>query len=278
MEDGILGRLSSIFGRAGRDKTETILPRRRRRAWKPFEPPSTLDPPRGISGDTPEERRKSEFDNIMSAAEAVYLDDPPVLLDLVRILGRETQSRYAALPLLFPGDVAGSPMSELEELWVPMRQELTPDGARFLDLLEEIPPEQFLEGPPTVKLGKDLVLPGPWSKGRLVTSLSSIGDGRAWGRWRSDDNHLVTLLLPLRVAWVNGGNHSITAGIVQAEGEITPQIVYDMSPVYGHVECDGAEFFRYHDEALIAPVRDAKLAALFEVGRLIVHAAQQNRL
>ena len=63
------------------------------------------------------------------------------------------------------------------------------------------------------------------------------------------------------IGWVHGGNHSITAGILQAKGRIKPEIAYDISAVYKHVVCDGIAFRRSHDNSIIGPVSDLEIAA-----------------
>jgi hypothetical protein len=61
--------------------------------------------------------------------------------------------------------------------------------------------------------------------------------------------------------WVGGGNHSLTAGIVQHTGCVTPRAVLDISPVFAHV--------RAGDGRRIAPVASLELAAIFEIGGLM---------
>jgi hypothetical protein len=68
---------------------------------------------------------------------------------------------------------------------------------------------------------------------------------------------------------VGGGNHSITAGIIHAQGKIKPEETYDISRVYKYVVCDGVEYKRKHDGSTIGPVSDLEMAAIFEIGRLI---------
>ena len=87
-------------------------------------------------------------------------------------------------------------------------------------------------------------MPWPWEKNRLVSSISSIGKGRLWGEWQQDNlNHLVELWLPMGIAWVHGGNHSIATGIIQGHGQIKPEYIYDISEIYNFVYCDGL-FYR----------------------------------
>lgn len=76
---------------------------------------------------------------------------------------------------------------------------------------------------------------------------------------------------------MNGGNHSITAGIVYGTGSVQPEVCFDISAVYRHVRCDGLTYSRLHDRTVIAPVADIELAAIFEIGRLMTAKQSKKR-
>jgi hypothetical protein len=80
------------------------------------------------------------------------------------------------------------------------------------------------------------------------------------------------------VAWVFGGNHSVTAGILRAEGEMRTTIARDLGPLYNHVGCDGEAFFRLHDGSAVVPARDHEWAAIFEISRYLHEAGRHGRL
>ena len=82
-------------------------------------------------------------------------------------------------------------------------------------------------------------------------------------------DHSLALWLPLGIAWVNSGNHSLTVGVLQG-GCLPAEDAWDISRVYKYVNCDGRYFIRRHDGAGLAPVRRIESAALFEIGRLMV--------
>ena len=91
-------------------------------------------------------------------------------------------------------------------------------GTSFQDVMRE------LKTGYVISLNRDLVLPWSWKKSRLITCIAMIGQGRRWGQWRQDyNNHHVELWLPMGIAWVYGGNHSISAGIIQGKGKIIPR-------------------------------------------------------
>ncbi len=108
-----------------------------------------------------------------------------------------------------------------------------------------------------------------WKKSRLITSMALIGQGRRLKQWRQDDNnHHVELWLPIGIAWIYGGNHSISAGIIQGRGKIILRHIYDISEVYDYVYCDGVNYYRKED-GIISPVLNAEFAAIFEIGRIM---------
>jgi len=47
--------------------------------------------------------------------------------------------------------------------------------------------------------------------------------------------------------------------------------------VYEHVTCDGIEYRRVHDGSRIAPVADLDVAAMFEIGRLMITQSDSHR-
>jgi hypothetical protein len=141
--------------------------------------------------------------------------------------------------------------------------ELTRNGQRLDDLKREVP------APRSLSLASDLIFPWPWNAGRIINAFSNLRPGGEWGRWQQDLNHCIELWLPIGIGWVHGGNHSITAGILNGEGEIQPEITYDISRVYKHVICDGVKYYRKYGKA-IGVVPDFEMAAVFEIGRLIM--------
>ena len=185
------------------------------------------------------------------------------LIDVVRLVGRQLQTQYltnllyqrdeSLLPNLFPEEVLFHPLALI-----------TKEGTNFQDVMRELKTDYV------ISLNRDIVLPWSWKKSRLITSISLIGQGRSWGQWRQDYiNHHVELWLPMGIAWVYGGNHSITAGIIQGKGEIIPRYVYDISNVYDYVYCDGVNYYRKEDGSIISPVLNAEFAAIFEIGRIM---------
>lgn len=205
--------------------------------------------------------QREEFDSILQIARILAKQDPNALPLLANLIGRSSQAR--AMNRVLRQTEESVEDCDYDSMLFDTRAPLTRDGRRLDDLKLEV------KSPRSLFLGVDLVLPWPWSAGRIIDSLSNLRPGGAWGSWRQDSNHCIELWLPIGIGWVHGGNHSITAGILQAKGRIKPEITYDMSAVYNHVVCDGIAFRRSHDDSIIGPVSDLEIAAVFEIGRLI---------
>jgi hypothetical protein len=123
-------------------------------------------------------------------------------------------------------------------------------------------------------LAKDIVMPTPWRRARFVAAVTSIGHGKVSGHWRQDSNHGVTLILPWHIGLVTGGNHSVAAGILGHAGILTPTEVLDFTPLINRVVCDGDHFINRHSNEPIARVKNGRMAALYEIGRLLAATAQ----
>ncbi|UGB30707.1 DUF6710 family protein [Metabacillus sp. B2-18] len=221
-------------------------------------------------------KNKEDFDSIMEFANSVLEQTKKLeevrgplsdevehpLIDVVRLVGRKLQTQYLT-NLLYKKTESELPSLFPEEVLFDLRASLSLDGKEFEDIINELKEEK------TVLLSHDLVLPWSWRTSRLVNCIARIGEGRADGPWRQDYNHCVDLWLPMGIAWVGGGNHSISTGIIQGKGSITPEVIYDISAVYDYVHCDGVNYYRKEDGFKISPVKNAEIAAIFEIGRLM---------
>jgi len=219
---------------------------------------------------------RKEFENAMSFARKLLelsRKTKPVagsehpLLDFVRLMGRGLQSKYL-LRTLCTSDEIELPL-DFSELGIDMSVSLSPyREVTFYDLVEIV---DVAEQP--LPVCRDLLIPLPWDRQKLLKSLAYIGDGRKWGAWRQDDNHDIELWLPLGLAWARSGDHSLVSSLLNEGAEITPTDVLDISGVYDYVFCDGRYYRRVEDESIITPVKCAETAILFEVGRLMVENA-----
>ncbi|WP_310645194.1 DUF6710 family protein [Limnohabitans sp.] len=214
--------------------------------------------------------RRAKFDHVMDFASDLASTNPSALVDLVRLLLRQLQA-----DLLFSCiemEMHGARSSILSHAF------FMPNGPSKLQMAFDAPEldvDQYL-----VQLRHDAVLPCPWHRERYVNCLSFIGSGKNMGNWKEDSiNHRITVWLPWGIAFVNGGNHSIAAGIASGEGVLKPKAVYDMSKLLDQVHCDGLYYRSSETGKKLDSVRDYKIAALFEIGRLMkIHSISPMKI
>jgi len=185
------------------------------------------------------------------------------ILDVIWLLAKETQYKYIGY-MLFEPEKGRNNYVQYSTLFFDSAEPITQDGKHIHDIVVKLNARR------TIDLSKDLVFPWPWNMDRLVKCIANIGEDRWGGNWRQDNNHRIFIWLPIGVAWVSGGNHSITAGILKGEGKITTDMVYDVSPLYKHVYCDGLYYRRLYDGSVISKVSKPEFAAIFEIGRIMV--------
>jgi hypothetical protein len=200
-----------------------------------------------------------EFTSLVEFAKDVAATNPSSLVDIVRMYLRPLQSQMIidAAQKGVEQDVPS--IDERDFFW----------NGQF-QIFSQLRRTRRSKKICKVRLDRDVILPWPWHRERLIQSLISIGPGRPWKRWKQDEmNHLVHVWLPWGIAFVGGGNHSIAAGILGAAGEIVPTEIHDMSGIFKQVVCNGMDYSRKDDGATIAQVRDPRIAAVFEIGRLM---------
>lgn len=202
----------------------------------------------------------NQFENILEIARLMARQDPKSLPLLLRLFGRAAQTRAMANVVRERED---DPSDYDEAVFFDHGARLTKSGRRLNDLKREV------AAPRAINLARDLIFPWPWYAGRIINCFCKLRPGGEWGAWRQDRNHCVELWLPIGITWVHGGNHSITAGVLNGEGEIWPEITYDISKIYRNVTCDGVKYYRRFDGQTIGLVPDFEMAAVFEIGRLI---------
>ncbi|WP_460534894.1 DUF6710 family protein [Chitinimonas naiadis] len=206
----------------------------------------------------PSQQRADQFQHIMEIATGIGRKNPSALRDLVRALLRPLQSEHLIA------------VAEREQHAAP--REICGDWFFFnlnpvLDVYDcRLRPTPFYE----VSLVGDVVLPTPWNRDRYELALATIGSAKGQGVWRQDLNHTISVWLPWGIAFVTGGNHSITAGILAGEGVIVANEVYDLARIFDLVACDGYEYKDVRSGQVVGLVNDYRRAAVFEIGRLML--------
>ncbi|OMD58163.1 hypothetical protein BSK48_30665 [Paenibacillus odorifer] len=192
------------------------------------------------------------------------------ILNYIKLLGLKLQTSYIT-NLVYDddhGDEKKFPNITPWLLFFDLSVKISSDVGTMYDLIYKNKLNKEIE----IELAKDLILPWPWNDQRYIRSISSIGVSRPWGEWKEHtSNHNTYVLLPIGVCIVVGGNHSITSGILQGEGTLKTDNVYDMSDLYNYVYTDGRHYKRIKDESLISEVSNVEFAAIFEIGRIMMN-------
>ncbi|MGP3790525.1 DUF6710 family protein [Pseudomonas sp. B392_1p] len=208
--------------------------------------------------------RRERFEQVMTLARNVADDDPLGLPSMVRLVAAPLQAR-ALTCAAFRSAHGARDAYDLSDFFGESSARVTPAGDSVDSVIERSRPERY-----RLRLGRDPIVAVPWTRARLVNALANIGFSRVMGAWRADINHRVELLLPFGLALVHGGNHSLAAGIVNAEGSVVTESVTDLSPLYAHLRYDGLSMIRTHDSSALWEPFDEELGVLFEIGRLML--------
>ncbi|WP_191833827.1 DUF6710 family protein [Pseudomonas fluorescens] len=208
--------------------------------------------------------RRERFEHVMARARAVAALDPLGLSSMVRLIAAPLQAR-AITSLVFRPEHGARGAYDLGDFFGSQLVPVTAEGGTPGQLSMRLQDARY-----RLRLGRDPILAVPWSEPRLTNAIANIGHSRCMGEWRADFNHKVELLLPFGLALVHGGNHSLAAGITNAEGTVVAETVTDLAPLYDHVRYDGVSMVRTHDGHRLWEPIDEELGILFEIGRLML--------
>lgn len=212
--------------------------------------------------------RISAFKHLMEWANSLGAENNRRgLEDLIKIVLRPVQAIHLRDALLRPrhhGPQSLHWLSSLGGLW----DGDSGHGTWAAFLLEKC--RRPVDQSSTVRLASDMVIPTLWSESSILNSLGMIGKGRELGVFVQDINHSVTLMRPLNIVWVNGGNHSIAQGILDGEGELVPDDIYDVTRIIRGVRFDGQNWVcRKTGENLGWPMY-AEFGWAWEIARLLI--------
>lgn len=214
-----------------------------------------------ITGRKKKAANKERFDNIMEVAKKIEKQNPDALFDLIKLLGRKLQSDYMTRVFTTRYNLSNL---NTDLMWFNETQKLTLDGRGLFHLKEKE------DKTVTINLKTDIVLPWPWQLNRVADCVAHIGKGKKGGSWKQDEtNHHLEHWETFGISWVLGGNHSIMSGVIQGEGSIKTDNVFNLTELFKHVRYDGSHFIRKHDNRPISTVTEYEFAAIFEIGRLI---------
>ena len=124
----------------------------------------------------------------------------------------------------------------------------------------------------SLKLASDIILPTGWHRTSLVCNLGSIGkENRICGEFKQGINHDVTLVLPMQIGFVYGGNHSIIQGVLSGNGEIYPNTIVDLSNKLNEVYFNGTHWIHTTSEQVIGKPRYPEFGWIWEISKLLTN-------
>lgn len=216
--------------------------------------------------------------NNIGPSKYSHSDNAEHLRLIIRALVTPLQSSLIARLFLSNGDLSGTGVEiDFKDLWFNPYVPIRADGACIVDIACS---ENEADKP--VKLNTNEILAWPWNHSRLSGTMSYIGNNRSGGAWRQDSNHGVLAVHPLGIGLIgSGGNHSIATGALLGQGSVEARENYDLTKIYQFVKCDGCNYIRTDNGAVISKVKDPIFAAVFEIGRKIAEldpnlSAEQN--
>ncbi|OBX34993.1 hypothetical protein A8U91_04056 [Halomonas elongata] len=208
--------------------------------------------------------RRERFENVMQMAREVANRDPHSLSTVVRWVTYPLQARVINSVVTSNDHCARAGYKLVDQLSVPWCSVVDDNGNKACDFIEKSKTEF------QVFLGKDPVLAWPWSRNSATSAMAHYGHGKSGGDWCQDPlNHKVSMVLPFGVCIVNGGNHSLSAGVANSEGKVITDNSVDISPLYDHVKYDGESLVRICDGVVLRTPVDEEVGMLFEIGRLM---------
>ncbi|GEM05957.1 hypothetical protein HMI01_29450 [Halolactibacillus miurensis] len=120
-----------------------------------------------------------------------------------------------------------------------------------------------------------LVFSFPWNKQRMIDAFKEIGEA-VGNKWEHQPiNHKVCLIKPLNIAVIENGYHSSSINIITNESPFKVTSCLDLTPIYNEIFTDGVYFFDKKSSTKLAPVRSVEMAAIFEIGRIILDDSEK---
>lgn len=211
------------------------------------------------------ENRTARYSEVMQAVEDIVKLDKSRLPAMVRLLMRPIAADFAR-HAFFHKTHEDQVSFEFDKFFFTTMHPVTQDGLS----LSRLP--GFAIGPNPVRqyrldLAKDVLIPQPWHRERLIEAVLNKGHYDLHGKFRANYNHKAHFLLPVGLAWAEGGNHSLAAAIGDGSGSLVTREVFDFSVVYPYVIYDGDSFVRRHDRATLNRPKYEEAGILFEIGR-----------
>lgn len=118
-----------------------------------------------------------------------------------------------------------------------------------------------------VNLGKDIIFTTPWNPQRIVSHIGYISHKVPFKE--DTTNHHIVTYIPLQISIVSSGNHSIMQGILNKDGIVHPEYVYNLSNELKRYSYTGTHWFDNVTKEEI-PVHNHDIGLAWEVSKLLV--------
>lgn len=115
-----------------------------------------------------------------------------------------------------------------------------------------------------IVLSEDCVIGIPWKPDRIWEKVTFM----LKEPFIRDSNHQAIYFPELKVCFVLSGNHSIAVGVIYKKGVIKANEC-SIIPAFAHLKSDGDNWINSHTNEILEPVKDFRIAAMYEIARLI---------
>jgi|GEM_PF-5193233 len=118
-------------------------------------------------------------------------------------------------------------------------------------------------------LDNDMAIPIAWDRKRFAKRLVKNTKGHNSSFFYNHNNYKAHLFLPINIAIIYYGNHSLLAGILKKEGKIKSNYVFNMGNKYDEIKFDGTYYREIQTNEILYKVKNFELGAIFEIGRIL---------
>jgi len=210
---------------------------------------------------------RTHFDKLARKKFEIVIDnaeryDGVGLINLVKIIGKETQGYYMSQPLYYIDNNDVMRPNSIHGLFFDTNHIISDDGKSIDKYIKKVHNTRDID------FQNDLIIPLP----RTNESLSNILLKKEIfidKNWREAKNHSISFCLPMGIGCSTHGHHSITAGVLAARGTMKNYTCYDYSELFDYIYTDGVYFYRTENSSIIERVQNFDMACIFEIGRIM---------
>ncbi|RII35265.1 hypothetical protein D2A34_08645 [Clostridium chromiireducens] len=120
-----------------------------------------------------------------------------------------------------------------------------------------------------ISLDNDMAIPIAGDRKRFAKRLAKDTRGNRSSFFYNHNDYKAHLFLPINIAIIYYGNHSLLAGILKKEGKIKSDYVFDMGNKYDEIKFDGTYYREIKTNEIIYRVKNFELGVIFEIGRML---------